>query len=544
MIGVKRIKRGSSMDWISVRGSRLGGQCADGIVCAEGAVTIGRVGMAERLTARRAEIEEAIFERINGVAFDAVRDADSEYMQGLRLTVGAVVNYSLLAIDRGGSEPGAVPRAAVVQARRAAREGVQLGTVLRRYVAGQALLEDFAIQEATDGDLLGGRVALRGVMETFSLLLDRLLPSIATAYNDELSQASRARWQRQPTEIAVVGASSVVAPRSGAPRSASQAPPAADQRRARILQALVEVVAERGYAGASVELVTERARVGRDTFHRLFGDIASCFEVVLDCGLQRALEMIGEAFERESSWLVGTRTALASLLTMLDSEPLLARVWLVESLAGGSRALERRERNLARLRERVLVLWPELEMQNPPPLAIEGLVGSVMGVVHTHLVTGDPDLMIELLGPLMGMIVRPYLGVERAEREIERAQQLVSELRADASMPTARAAAEAGGRSLCASLAEPRTGVVLPAMLSNPRAHRLRQCLLFVAAHPESSNREIAAGVGITHDSQVSKLLSDLLAEGLLVKRCDGVGKRNVWSVATQGEVVAQLLTS
>lgn len=493
------------------RGSSSGG----------GVVAIGRVGIAERLAARRAEIEHAIFARVNGATFDAATGDDAEYVQGLRLTVGALVNYSLIAIDRGGHGPGKVPRAAVAQARRAARGGVPLCTVLRRYVAGQALLEDFVIQEATHGDFVGERAALRGVLETSSLILDRLLPSITAAYTEELAQASRSRWQRSPIGVGIAQ-----------PTSADF-----EQRRARILQTLVEVVAERGYAGTSVELVAERARVGRDTFHSLFPDLASCLDVVLDLGLSRALEMIGDAFERERSWLAGTRTALASLLGFLDSEPLLARVWLVESLTAGPTALERRERNLRRLRERVLALWPEPELEGPPPLAIEGLVGSVLGVMHTHLVMQEPGPLIELLAPLMGMIVRPYLGVAGAEREIERAQQLVHEIQARASAPASGGLASPGAFSTAA-----RADAGLPAMLGNPRAHRLRECLLFVAAHPESSNRKIAAGVGIAHDSQVSKLLSDLLAEGLLVKRSDGVGRRNVWSPTPRGELASRLL--
>ena len=163
---------------------------------AVGVLAIGRVGIAERLAARRAEIEHAIFARVNGATFDAAVGDDAEYVQGLRLTVGALVNYSLVAIDRGGDGPGKVPRAAVAQARRAARGGVPLCTVLRRYVAGQALLEDFVIQEATHGDFVGERAALRGVLETSSLILDRLLPSITAAYTEELAQASRSRWQQ------------------------------------------------------------------------------------------------------------------------------------------------------------------------------------------------------------------------------------------------------------------------------------------------------------------------------------------------------------
>jgi hypothetical protein len=68
---------------------------------------------------------------------------------------------------------------------------------------------------------------------------------------------------------------------------------------------------------------------------------------------------------RDGTWQDGVRSALVSLLAFLDCEPLLARVWLIESLAAGAWALERRERDLAALHggpQRVLGAprrWPQ-----------------------------------------------------------------------------------------------------------------------------------------------------------------------------------------
>src|SRR5271155_5183301 len=121
---------------------------------------------------------------------------------------------------------------------------------------------------------------------------------------------------------------------------------------------MVEVVAERGYAGSSVERVAARAGVSRRTFYASFENREACVLALLDLGLKRTGDLVARAFAREDTWEDGVRSALASLLGFLDSEPLLARVWLVESLAAGSRALERREHNLAALRALVVSSWP------------------------------------------------------------------------------------------------------------------------------------------------------------------------------------------
>ena len=76
----------------------------------------------------------------------------------------------------------------------------------------------------------------------------------------------------------------------------------------------------------------------------------------------------------------------------------------------------------------------------------------------------------------------------------------------------------------------------------DPNAHRARRCVLFLADRPHASNREIAAAIGVAHESQTSKLLACLLTEGLLAKRSDGVGKRNAWQLTARGEEISRAL--
>ncbi len=282
---------------------------------------------------------------------------------------------------------------------------------------------------------------------------------------------------------------------------------------------MLEVVAERGYADASLELVLAHAGVSRRTFYRCFENRDTCFQELLDLASARTLDLVASAVTQETSWQDGVRLALAWLLAFLDSEPLLARVWLIESLAAGAWALERRERNLAELRALVFARWPAAQVSGSSPLAAEGAMASVFGVIQTHIVTDRPRLLIELLGPLMGLIAAQYLPPHLVAREVELGEQLAGTSRS---------------RQPCAVHAT----VAIPAVLSNPNAHRARRCVLFLADRPHSSNREIAAAIGVAYESQISKLLRRLLAEQLVTQRSEGVGKRNAWWLTARGEEI------
>ncbi len=65
----------------------------------------------------------------------------------------------------------------------------------------------------------------------------------------------------------------------------------------------------------------------------------------------------------------------------------------------------------------------------------------------------------------------------------------------------------------------------------------MRQCLVYIADHPDSSNREVAAGIGVDHQSQISYLLGVLVKVDLVSKTSDGVGKRNAWRLTPHGEM-------
>jgi hypothetical protein len=156
-----------------------------------------RADVVRRLRARRSELLEAVFARVRDSAFAGAGEQDAEYLAGLRATVAAAVEYLLKELEQGDDRPGPIPVAVLEQARRAARVGVSLDTVLRRYVVGSALLGECIMEEIDRGDLPGAHSALRRALRVQASVLNRLLQAITVEYGAELERAERSPEQRR-----------------------------------------------------------------------------------------------------------------------------------------------------------------------------------------------------------------------------------------------------------------------------------------------------------------------------------------------------------
>jgi AcrR family transcriptional regulator len=304
-------------------------------------------------------------------------------------------------------------------------------------------------------------------------------------------------------------------------------------RRARIMDAMVLAAGELGFARTTVTAVCARAKVSRRTFLESFDSLEDCFLAVLDDGYRRVLDLIAQAFATHGSWLEGVRAALVALLCLFDSEPPLAQVLLVEASAAGTRARECRERRLAALTALIEDRWGAPAAGHPHPLVPTGVMASLLGVIHTHLVIRREEPLIVLLGPLMGLVSAPYLDQRGVAREIERASVLARELLVRREREQADALASGMGAG---------AGVEIPALLRDPRAHRARACLLHLSAHPGASNRDVARAVGIARDTHISTLLARLRHAELVVKHQGRPGAPNAWSPSAYGLRVARVL--
>lgn len=136
------------------------------------------------LESRREELRQMVIARVHSI--DTRGQAhDPEYLEGLREAIEAAIDYSIEAATEGDDERSPVPAPLLGQARLAARHQVPLETVLRRYLAGHAVIGDFLAEQAARQAI--SPEVLRGVLRDQAARTDRVVAVIGATYVAELS---------------------------------------------------------------------------------------------------------------------------------------------------------------------------------------------------------------------------------------------------------------------------------------------------------------------------------------------------------------------
>jgi AcrR family transcriptional regulator len=296
-------------------------------------------------------------------------------------------------------------------------------------------------------------------------------------------------------------------------------------QRARLMDAAVEVVGEAGVRAATVAEVGTRANLSRTTFYNHFKDSADCVLAAHRRALGRLTASISEAFAKESAWSEGVVAGLAALVAFMDVEPQLAQVLLVECFALGPVVLEQR-------REELGVLRPLLDAgraQLPPgdgahPWQAEATIEGLAALLRTRAMERNAPPFTPLLGELVSLTLGHYRAQPREREEAQRrVQALVEEGSATFPRPSSKPAWP-------------------PAWSSKSLGFRMERCLRYLAAYPGASNGEVAKGIDLGHQGQVSRMLSRLREKGLLARRPGGAGKPNAWWLTPEGELYAQAI--
>ena len=293
-------------------------------------------------------------------------------------------------------------------------------------------------------------------------------------------------------------------------------PETVDLKRRRMVAAAVGVVEEVGYTRTTVAQIIARAHVSRKTFYDLFSDREDCFLAAFEQSVERARTLAAEAYRRERGWRDGVRAALGQLLLLMEDEPGVAKLCMVDALSAGPRVLERRAGLIEELTAAVdRGRGSASDSRQPPQVTAEGIVGAVHAVLHKRLIAGDGQPLVELLPQLMSMIVLPYLGPREAHRELGRPPHDLAPI-----VPTPP---------------PPRRDPL--AGLDIRLTYRTVRVLMVIGARAGASNREIAEAAGIVDQGQISKLLTRL--ERLRLIRNAGAGHEqgapNAWSLTRRG---------
>jgi AcrR family transcriptional regulator len=193
-----------------------------------------------------------------------------------------------------------------------------------------------------------------------------------------------------------------------------------DSQRERLVSAILECVAERGYPETTISDVVARARVSRNTFYEFFDDKADCYLEACDREGTRMLDEL-YALAAEDSWLDAVREGTRAYLRWWQNHPRYAVAYLVELPTAGRRALEQRDRAYASFEAMFEALAARARAEEPklpvlPVLAPRVLVASITEIVGQEVRAGRVEALHELENELVFFIVKTLADDRTAER--------------------------------------------------------------------------------------------------------------------------------
>jgi AcrR family transcriptional regulator len=176
-------------------------------------------------------------------------------------------------------------------------------------------------------------------------------------------------------------------------------------QRGRLIEGIAAAVAEKGYAATTVGDVVGRAGVSRKTFYEHFTDKLDCFLAAYDAGVEVLLEKLREAWAGPGSFAERQHAAVEAYLRTLAGAPDFARTFVIEALAAGPAALERRAVVHARVAAQMWAAHAELPA--PPSEAFAtAAVGAVNELVAERIRQGRVDSLLELTDTVRAIQIR------------------------------------------------------------------------------------------------------------------------------------------
>lgn len=196
-------------------------------------------------------------------------------------------------------------------------------------------------------------------------------------------------------------------------------------QRARMLEAMAHAVAAKGYAATTVADVVGGAGVSRKTFYEHFRDKEECFLAAWDAGVQVLVDAVERStLEAQGEWRAHIRAGVRAYLETLAHQPDFARTFLIEVLAAGPRALERRADVHARFARLLKTLHESYRADHPdeiPELPDEvfiATVGAVNELVSDRVRSGRTAELLELEPVISYLQIAFLAGHQRAADEL------------------------------------------------------------------------------------------------------------------------------
>lgn len=124
--------------------------------------------------------------------------------------------------------------------------------------------------------------------------------------------------------------------------------PATEDHRHRLLQAMGQAVAHKGYAAVTIADLAAEARVSKRSFYEHFADKAECLVALYEAASRQSFEVLRQAIDPRRDWHQQVEQALKAYFETLACNPPLLRTLFIEIIALGPAGLAARRRTTER----------------------------------------------------------------------------------------------------------------------------------------------------------------------------------------------------
>lgn len=194
---------------------------------------------------------------------------------------------------------------------------------------------------------------------------------------------------------------------------------ASAQEARRLREALLDLCAERGYAGLELPELLDRAGFDRAAFERHYKDLDACFTAVLAEAYDEFFASAQEAVAGQHGWRDRMRATAYALLRFLRRDERVAHLAAVDAQAGGEGAQQLFLETFNRLVDLIDEGSAETGGPDSPSRATAlGVGGVVFARIQEAVAKGELGLGEEEIPELMYGAVFPYLGAEAAAEEL------------------------------------------------------------------------------------------------------------------------------
>jgi AcrR family transcriptional regulator len=174
-----------------------------------------------------------------------------------------------------------------------------------------------------------------------------------------------------------------------------------------IIDAVTEVVTERGYRHATIAEIAGRASITLSTFHQCFDDKQSAYLAALDDAAKQVFDVALSGYRQAENWPHGVHHGLTAVLSHLSREPTTAR-FSAEAVWGGPEVMRRFD--LATMGFRAMLAEGLKTRSKAPGLLAEAIGSSLVALVYTGTVNGDPERLYELTPTAVFIALAPSVG--------------------------------------------------------------------------------------------------------------------------------------